>query len=145
MSYKITKRIKPKGIEYITFQNKSGSPAIINFNEMNMNMKMLCNINENVMNDEIIEINFPIFDHYYSMEYKSKNGWSLKKLILTIYKTAKSAGQYLIKYQPQLFNETEINPTDFVNKYCITSSGKKSDLLKKNNIIYVNITPNTNS
>lgn len=136
MSYKITKRIKPKGMEAITFQNKDGTAAVINFNEIKLNT--LQDVNEKVMNDEIIEIYFPIFEHYFSMEYKSKNGWSLKKLIATIHKTAVSAGQYLIQYQPQVFTEKEPTPADFVDKYCITSSGKKSDLLKKNNMIYVN-------
>ena len=73
------------------------------------------------------------------MEYKSKTGWSLKKLFSAIHKTAINAGQYLIQYQPQLFDDTLMTPTDFVDKYSLVSNGKKSDIMKKNNIIYINI------
>jgi hypothetical protein len=136
MSYKITKIIKPKGVDFILFNNKDESAGIVNFNEMKLNN--IFGLNEKVSNDESIEINFPIFDHYFAMEYKSKNGWTLKKLIATIHKTGVLAGRYLAQYRPQVFTETEPVPADFVNKYCMVSNSKKSDIMKKNNVIYVN-------
>jgi hypothetical protein len=137
MSYKITKKIKPKGADFILFNAKNETSGIVNFNDMKL--KSLDDVNKIVVNDELIEINFPIFDHYFTMEYKSKNGWTLKKLLMAIHKTAVCAGQYLVQYQPQLFTEKDPTPADFVDKYFIGSNGKKSDLLKKNNNIYVNI------
>ena len=122
MSYKITKRVKPKGVDFILFNNKDDSPGTINFNDMKLNA--LAGLNEKVANDEIIEINFPIFDHYFTMEYKSKNGWTLKKLITAIHKTGISAGQYLVQYQPHVFTEHESSSVDFIKKYYIVFFNK---------------------
>jgi hypothetical protein len=138
MSYKITRKTKPKGAEFILFPSKDGSAGIINFKDMKFNA--LSDINQKIIDSEIIEINFPIVDHFYTMEYKSKTGWSLKKLFSAIYKTALNAGQYLVQYQPQLFDDTLITAGDFVDKYRLVSNGKKSDIMKKNNIIYINLT-----
>ena len=137
MSYKITRKIKPRGVEFVLFPAKDGSSGTLNFKDMKFND--LADTNQKIIDSEMIEINFPIFDHFYTMEYKSKTGWSLKKLFSAIHKTAINAGQYLIQYQPQLFDDTLMTPTDFVDKYSLISNGKKSDIMKKNNIIYINI------
>ena len=137
MSYKITRKIKPKGAEFVLFPSKDGSVGIINFKDMKLNT--LADINQMVTDSEIIDINFPIVDHFYTMECKSKTGWTLKKLFSAIHKTAINAGQYLIQYQPQLFDDTLITPGDFVDKYSLVSNSKKSDILKKNNSIYINL------
>ena len=137
MSYTITKKIKPKSVDFILFYNKNESMGVVNFNDMNL--KKIAGLTENIISDEVIEINFPISDHYFTMEYKSKNGWTLKKLLTTIYKIAIIAGQYLIKYQPHMFlGSDNPSPADFVDKFYIQSNNKKSDIMKKNNKIYIN-------
>ena len=137
MSYTITKKIKPKGVDFILFYNKNEATGTINFNDMNL--KKIAGLTENVISDEVIEINFPISDHYFTMEYKSKNGWTLKKLLTTINKIAIVAGQYIIKYQPHMFLDSDNpSPADFVDKFYIHSNSKKSDIMKKNNKIYIN-------
>jgi len=97
MSYIITKKLNPKGVEFILFHNKNEITGLVNFSDMELNT--LSDINEKVINAELFSINFPISDHYYTMEYKSKNGWTLKKPLDEIHKPVVSVRhQYSNKY-----------------------------------------------
>jgi hypothetical protein len=137
LNYKIIKKSKPRG-EFIFFNQKKTTTGVIDFSELKK-ISTLDDVNKNVIPDEIIEINFPISDHYYVVQFKSKNGWSLKKLICQIYKTGLSAGDYLLKYQPNTIKDIAQTADEFINKFALLSDKKRSDIIVSGNVVYVNI------
>jgi hypothetical protein len=141
-NYKIIKKFKPKG-EYVYFNQKKSVSGIVNFNELKK-ITSLDDIGKNIISEEIIEINFPILDHYFVTQFKSKNGWTLKKLILYIHKAGLGAGNYLLKYQPTLLNTMSVDSSEnFINKFSLLSDKKKSDIIKLDNHIYINLHNNS--
>jgi hypothetical protein len=136
LHYKISKKSKPKG-NFIHFNQKNSQDGIINFSDMKK-LSVIEDISKVVVADESIEINFPIYDHYYTLAFKSKNGWTLKKLIAYIYKTGMSAGEYLIKYQPNVIKDIA-TPEEFINNFALLSDKKKSDIVINNTAIYINL------
>ena len=136
-NYKIIKKFKPKG-EYIYFNQKKSVTGIINFNELKK-ITSLDDVGKSIISDETIEINFPILDHYFVTQFKSKNGWTLKKLILYIHKAGLITGNYLMKYQPTMMDSLSAkSPEEFIEKFAILSDKKKSDIIKIDNRIYRN-------
>lgn len=140
IKYKIIKKFKPKG-NFIHFNQKKSSTGVVNFSELKK-ISTLEDVTKNVISDEIIEINFPISDHYYVAQFKSKNGWSLKKLISFIHKIGMAAGMYLLKYQPGTIKDIALSAEEFINKFALLSDKKKSDIIVNGSVVYVNIHDN---
>jgi hypothetical protein len=140
--YKIIKKFKPKG-KYIHFNQKKSVTGIVNFNDLKK-ITGLDDVGKTITPDEIIEINFPILDHYFVIKFKSKNGWTLKKLIQYIHKAGLITGNYLLKYQPTVLNSMSVDsPENFINNFSLLSDKKKSDIIKLDSRIYVNLHNNS--
>jgi hypothetical protein len=138
-TYTITKKVKPKGASYILFNFKNDPKnGIIDFIDIKK-LSLIEDVNRAIIPEEIIEINFPIFDHYFTQTIKSKNGWTFKKLIQHIYKVGLCSAEYLYKYQLTSVQEFSDTPTGFVNTFALISNNKKSDIIKKDGSIYINL------
>ena len=142
-NYTIVRKNKVRGVTHIPFNSKtdpkSGTVEFCNIKKLSA----LHDINRVVITDEVIDINFPIFDHYFIQKVKSKNGWTLKKLILNIYKVGMNAATYLYKYQPSAIKEFAKDPVDYMNSFMMVSANKKSDITMKGGCVFVNLRNNS--
>lgn len=141
MSFEIKERKTPKGTKYIKFNFKDDPKfGMINLGThvWKKDIDKIENINEKIIDDNIINIYFPIFDHFYMKTYESKNGYTFKKLFSKIMKTGIEAGKYDTKHNPDHY-AVPATYEDFVGEYAITSNDKESDIEIKNNNIYISL------
>ena len=137
--YTISKKSKPKNSTYILFNFKNDPKnGVIDFVDIKK-LSLIDDINKVVIPEEKIEINFPICDHYFTQTVTSKNGWTLKKLLQCIYKVGLSSAEYLYKYQPASVKEFVSSPLEYVNTFSLISNSRRSDIIKKDCAIYVNL------
>ncbi len=93
-----------------------------------------------IINNETINIHFPLFDDFYVKQFSCADGFTFEKLVTSIVQTGLAAGNYDTLYHPEHYNwEEGWTGDDFIGSYAITSGNGKSDIKINGNNVYIKV------
>jgi len=132
-------RKEPSNLKNINFNFKDNSDfGMINLCCWQKDLQNIEHPNKIVLNNEKVQIYYPMFDHYYTKTYTNQSGFTLKQLVDRIVKVGNQAGKYHAKHHPQDYTG-EPDPSAMTGEYAITWSPQGSDLKYKGSKVFVTL------